>query len=102
MFFLLTQMLPKRLLLNLLCKAAAATVQSKTATKYKSTLHLWDHTVIVESLFSTVGHLMTPYRNNIIYMNPSTFEMLLLLKVNKNMYNASTLDEISKKEENGH
>ena len=26
-------------------------------------------------------------------MDPSTFEMLLLLKVNKDMYNALTLDE---------
>ena len=82
-------------------KAAAATAQSKTATKYKSTLHVWGHTVIVESLFSTAGHIMTPSRK---HMDPSTFEMLLLLKVNKDMYsNALTLDEcideISKKEE---
>ena len=43
---------------------------------------------------------MTPSRK---HMDPSTFEMLLLLKVNKDMYNALTLDEcideISKKEE---
>ena len=60
-------------------KAAAAIVQSKKpAAKY--TLHVWGHTVIVESLFSTTGHIMTPSRRR---MDPSTFEILLLLKVNK-------------------
>ena len=72
-------------------KAAAVTAQSKTsATKYNSTNHVCGHTVIVESLFSTAGHIMTPSRK---HMDPSTFEMLLLLKVNKDMYNALTLNE---------
>ena len=72
-------------------KAAAVTAQSKTsATKYNSTNHVCGHTVIVESLFSTAGHIMTPSRK---HMDPSTFEMLLLLKVNKDMYNSLTLDE---------
>ena len=61
---------------------------------------MWGHTVIVESLFSTAGHIMTPSRK---HMDLSTFEMFLLLKVNKDMYNTFTLDEcideISKKEE---
>ena len=56
-------------------KAAAATAQSKTATKYKSTLHVWGHTVIVESLFSTAGHIMTPSRKHI-----EPFEIFLLLR----------------------
>ena len=81
-------------------KEATVTAQPKTsATKYKSTNHVCGHTVIVESLFSTAGHIMTPSRK---HMDPSTFEMLLLLKVNKDMYNALTLDEcieeISKEE----
>ena len=58
------------------------------------------HTVIVKLSLAS-GHIMTTSHNHI--MDPSTFEMLFLLKVNKNIYNVLTLDkcieEISNKEE---
>ncbi len=67
------------------------TSQTTAVTKYEPTFHVSGHTVIVESLFSYAGHIMTPYRR---HMDPSTFEMLLMLKMNKDLYNAFTLDEI--------
>ncbi|MDP3780655.1 MAG: hypothetical protein Q8Q69_05650 [Nitrosopumilaceae archaeon] len=57
---------------------------------YHSTKHVSPTSVVCETLFSKGSLIMTPNRR---HMDPSTFEMLILLKVNRDMYDATTVEE---------
>jgi len=46
---------------------------------------------MVERLFSDAKHIMTDSRR---HMDPSTLEMLLILKNNKDLWDAKTIDDI--------
>jgi hypothetical protein len=59
-------------------------------SKYRPLLHLCPTSVVVERLFSRAKLIMTPNRRR---MDPSTLEMLLLLRCNKDLYDARTVDE---------
>ena len=53
------------------------------------TNHVFPTSVICETLFSYGKNVMTPQRR---HMDPSTFEMFMLLRTNSDLYNALTLD----------
>jgi hypothetical protein len=61
----------------------------KPISKYRSTNHVFPTSVICETLFSYGKNIMTPQRR---HMDPSTFEMFMLLRTNADLYNAMTLD----------
>ena len=50
--------------------------------EFKSTLHVSPTSNIVERTFSRAGIIMRPHRR---LMDPSTIEMLLMLRLNKDM-----------------
>jgi hypothetical protein len=65
--------------------------------EYRSTFHVSPTSNIVERLFSRAGLIMRPNRRQ---MDPSTLEMLLMLRLNKDMWSEGTLqDIIDKKKE---
>jgi hypothetical protein len=64
---------------SLLRRAAQAKVNKSS---YRSVAHVCPTSVIVERLFSRAKLVMTPHRR---HMDPSTLEMLLLLRTNKDM-----------------
>jgi hypothetical protein len=71
-------------------------VNSKIAAKskppaYRSTFHISATSNIVERLFSRAGIIMSPRRRG---MDPSTLEMLVMLRLNKDMWSAKTLQVI--------
>ena len=62
-------------------------VETRKASKgqgkgYRSTFHIPPTSDIVERLLSRAGIVMSPLRS---HMDPSTLEMLLMLRVNKNV-----------------
>ena len=59
--------------------------------KYRSLAHVAPTSVVVERLFSSAKLIMTPHRRGI---DPSTLEMLLLLRHSKDLWDATTLDEV--------
>ena len=61
----------------------------KTKSKYRSLSHISPTSVVVERLFSRAKLIMTPHRR---HMDPSTLEMLLLLRYNKDTWDPFTLD----------
>ncbi len=63
----------------------------KPVSKYRSTNHVFPTSVICETLFSYGKNVMTPQRR---HMDPSTFEMFMLLRTNSDLYNAITLDVV--------
>lgn len=63
--------------------------------EYRSLAHVCPTSVMVERLFSDAKHIMTDDRR---HMDPSTLDMLLFLKNNKDLWNAQTIDEILNKE----
>ena len=71
-------------------------VEARKASKgqgkgYRSTFHISPTSNIVERLFSRAGIVMSPLRR---HMDPSTLEMLLMLRVNKHMWSEETLQNI--------
>lgn len=66
----------------------------QAATKkanYRPTFHVLPTSVICESLFSVGKSIMTPQRR---HMNPSTFEMIIILKKNRRFFDAMTINAI--------
>jgi hypothetical protein len=63
----------------------------KGKSKYRSLAHIAPTSVIVERLFSRAKLIMTPHRR---CMDPSTLEMLLLLRYNKDLWTPFTLDAV--------
>jgi hypothetical protein len=70
-------------------RKAAASVKSTDV--FRSTLHVSPTSNIVERLFSRAGLIMRPNRR---VMDPSTLEMLLMLRLNKDLWSAETLQII--------
>lgn len=71
----------------------------RTGSGYRSTLHVSPTSNIVERLFSRASIIMRPHRR---CMDPSTCEMLIMLRCNKDIWNQKTLQDIidKKKEAN--
>jgi len=63
---------------------------------YRSLAHVCPTSVMVERLFSDAKHIMTDIRR---HMDPSTLDMLLILKHNKDLWNAKTIDDILSRDE---
>ena len=63
----------------------------KTKSKYRSLSHISPTSVVVEHLSSRAKPIMTPHRR---HMDPSTLEMLILLRYNKDMWDPLTLDAV--------
>ena len=64
-------------------------VQLKKAanSKYNSTKHVSPTSNLCERLFSRASLIMTPNRRK---MDPETFETIIMLKFNKNLWDAET------------
>ena len=63
----------------------------KTKSRYRSLAHISPTSVVVERLFSRAKLIMTPHRR---HMDPSTLEMLLLLRYNKDLWDPFTVDAV--------
>jgi len=61
----------------------------KLKPPYKSTLHISPTSNIVERLFSRCGIIMRPHRR---LMDPSTLEMLVMLRFNKDLWDDRDVD----------
>ena len=59
--------------------------------EFKSNLHVSPTSTIVERTFSRAGIIMRPHRR---HMDPSTLEMLLMLRLNKDMWSEKTIQDI--------
>jgi hypothetical protein len=72
---------------------------ARTGSGYRSTLHVSPTSNIVERLFSRASIIMRAHRR---CMDPSTCEMLIMLRCNKDMWTQRTLQDIidKKKAEN--
>jgi hypothetical protein len=72
---------------------------ARAGSGYRSTLHVSPTSNIVERLFSRSSIIMRPHRR---CMDPSTCEMLIMLRCNKDMWSQKTLQDIidTKKEAN--
>lgn len=68
-------------------------VRNKIAKKsaYRSLDHVATTSNIVERLFSRAGIIMRPHRR---CMDPSTLEIIIMLRMNKDLWSASTIDDI--------
>ena len=64
--------------------------QESTTSKssYRSVEHLCPSSVICETLFSDAKHIMSDVRSK---MDPSTLEMILILKNNMDLWDARTI-----------
>ncbi len=74
--------------------ADEASTKVKMVSKYHPTDHVFPTSVICETLFSYGKYIMTPQRR---HMDPSTFEMFMLLRANYDLYNARTLDIVKER-----
>ena len=62
---------------------------------YRSLMHISPTSNIVERLFSRAGIIMRPHRR---LMDPSTLEMLLLLRFNKDLWDEREIEEVMVRE----
>ena len=65
----------------------------RTEFPYRSTAHVAATSVIAERLFSRCGIIMRPHRR---LMDPSTLEMLVLIRFNKDLWDEQELDILIK------
>lgn len=63
--------------------------RTKLQPPYKSTLHISPTSNIVERLFSRCGIIMRPHRR---LMDPSTLEMLIMLRFNRDLWDERDID----------
>ena len=63
----------------------------KQQPAYKSTLHISPTSNIVERLFSRCGLIMRPHRR---LMDPSTLEMLVMLRFNRDLWDERDVDTV--------
>ena len=63
----------------------------RISSGYRSTLHVSPTSNIVERVFSRASIVMRPHRR---LMDPSTCEMLIMLRCNKSMWSRKTLQDI--------
>ena len=64
-------------------------------SKYRSTLHVSATSNVVERLFSRAKLVMSDHRK---HMDPSTLEMLLMLRMNKDLWDEKTVESIFARE----
>ena len=76
-------------MLHKIIRMAEADIQNKAV--YRSVAHVCPTSVVVERLFSQTKHIMTDNRK---LMDPSTLEMCIMLKTNKDLWNAKTVDDV--------
>ena len=62
----------------------------KVANKYKSTKYVFPTSNLCERLFSRASLIMTPNRRK---MDPETFETIIMLKSNKDLWDAETVQQ---------
>jgi hypothetical protein len=67
-----------------------STKPEKKTCPYRSMDHVSATSNIVERLFSRCGIIMRPHRR---LMDPSTLEMLIMLRFNKDLWDAREVDE---------
>ena len=67
----------------------------KVAAQYESTAHVCPTSNICERLFSRAKIVMRPHRR---LMDPSTLETLLMLRMNKNLWDEVAIQKIMLKE----
>ena len=63
----------------------------KQQPPYNSTLHISPTSNIVERLFSRCGLIMRPHRR---LMDPSTLEMLVMLRFNRDLWDERDVDTV--------
>ena len=66
---------------------------------YRSLLHISPTSNIVERLFSRCGNIMRPHRR---LMDPSTLEMLVLLRFNRDLWDEKDVDTIMTRTQSAH
>jgi len=74
--------------------AAESCKRQKKACPYRSMDHISATSNIVERLFSRCGIIMRPHRR---LMDPSTLEMLIMLRFNKDLWDAREVDQAMKR-----
>ena len=74
--------------------AAESAKRQKKTCPYRSMDHISATSNIVERLFSRCGIIMRPHRR---LMDPSTLEMLIMLRFNKDLWDAREVDETMKR-----
>jgi hypothetical protein len=70
--------------------------RNKKEFPYRSTMHVCATSVIVERLFSRCGIIMRPHRR---LMDPSTMEMLVMLRFNRDLWDEVLVDAAIKEAE---
>ena len=74
--------------------AAESCKRQKKTWPYRSMDHVPATSNVVERLFSRCGIIMRPHRR---LMDPSTLEMLIMLRFNKDLWDAREVDEAMKR-----
>ena len=74
--------------------AAESCKRQKKTCPYRSMDHVPATSNVVERLFSRCGIIMRPHRR---LMDPSTLEMLIMLRFNKDLWDAREVDEAMKR-----
>ena len=74
--------------------AAESAKRQKKTCPYRSMDHISATSNIVERLFIRCGIIMRPHR---LLMDPSTLEMLIMLRFNKDLWDAREVDEAMKR-----
>jgi hypothetical protein len=74
--------------------AAESCKRRKKKNPYRSMDHISPTSNIVERLFSRCGIIMRPHRR---LMDPSTLEMLVMLRFNKDLWDACEVNEAMKR-----
>ena len=74
--------------------AVESSKRHKKSCPYRSLDHVAPTSNIVERLFSRCGIIMRPHRR---LMDPSTLEMLIMLRFNKDLWDAREVDEAMKR-----
>ena len=74
--------------------AAESSKRQKKTNPYRSIDHIAATSNIVEPLFSRCGIIIRPHRS---LMDPSTLEMLIMLRFNKDLWDAREVDQAMKR-----
>ena len=74
--------------------AEESSKRQKKACPYRSLDHISPTSNIVERLFSRCGIIMRPHRR---LMDPSTLEMLIMLRFNKDLWDAREVNDVMKR-----
>lgn len=81
----------EELVKRLIRQVEAIRAEAMKASKYRSTLHVLPTSVLCECLFSIGKIVMTSQRR---HMDSTTFEIIMILKTNRWLFDAFTVDAI--------